>query len=137
MTLGDGAGQAVERVVTRAGQLGAIVAAALAAVIVGYVVLKGIRRRLALSQGRVQVRGCRDRHKGPSRPFPSPGVPWTFDPLVVTSMIAPFHTDVRMAAGRYTNKETFHRRRPGSPSRMRALPARLHPKTFSPGQWAG
>ena len=44
-----------------------------AAVIVGYVVLKWIRRRLALSQGRVQVRGCRDRHKGPSRPFPSPG----------------------------------------------------------------
>ena len=40
MTLGYGAGQAVERVVTRAGQLGAILVVALAAVIVGYVVLQ-------------------------------------------------------------------------------------------------
>jgi len=49
MALGYGAGQAVERVVTRAGQLGAI----LAVVIVGYVVLKWIRRRRFLRSLRI------------------------------------------------------------------------------------
>ena len=53
MALGYGAGQAVERVVTRAGQLGAILAVALAAVIVGYVVLKWIRRRRFLHSLRI------------------------------------------------------------------------------------
>jgi membrane protein DedA with SNARE-associated domain len=53
MALGYGAGQAVERVVTRAGQLGAILAVALPAVIVGYVVLKWIRRRRFLRSLRI------------------------------------------------------------------------------------
>jgi hypothetical protein len=51
--LGYGAGQAVERAVTRAGQVGALLAMALAAVIVGYVVLKWIRRRRFLRSLRV------------------------------------------------------------------------------------
>ena len=45
MALGYGAGRAVDRVVTRAGQVGAILAVALATVIVGYVVLTWLRRR--------------------------------------------------------------------------------------------
>lgn len=53
MAVGYGAGQAVERVVTRAGQVGAILAVALAAVIVGYVVLKWIRRRRFLRSLRI------------------------------------------------------------------------------------
>jgi membrane protein DedA with SNARE-associated domain len=53
MAVGYGAGQAVERVVTRAGQLGAILAVALAAVIIGYIVLKWIRRRRFLRSLRI------------------------------------------------------------------------------------
>jgi membrane protein DedA with SNARE-associated domain len=45
MAMGYGAGQAVERVVARAGQLGAVLAVALAVVIVGYVVLKWVQRQ--------------------------------------------------------------------------------------------
>jgi hypothetical protein len=53
MAVGYGAGQAVERVVTRVGQVGAILAVALAAVIVGYVVLKWIGRRRFLRSLRI------------------------------------------------------------------------------------
>jgi hypothetical protein len=53
MVLGYGAGQAVERVVTRAGQLGAVVAVTLGLVIVGYVVVKWIQRQRFLRSLRV------------------------------------------------------------------------------------
>jgi membrane protein DedA with SNARE-associated domain len=53
MAVGYGAGQAVERVVTRAGQVGAILAVALAVVILGYVVLKWIGRRRFLRSLRI------------------------------------------------------------------------------------
>ena len=53
MVLGYGAGQAVERVVTRAGQLGAAVAVTLGLVIVGYVVAKWIQRQRFLRSLRI------------------------------------------------------------------------------------
>ena len=53
MVLGYGAGQAVERVVTRAGQLGATVAVTLGLVIVGYVVAKWIQRQRFLRSLRI------------------------------------------------------------------------------------
>jgi membrane protein DedA with SNARE-associated domain len=53
MALGYGAGQAVERVVTRAGQLGAVVAVTLGLVIVGYVVAKWIQRQRFLRSLRI------------------------------------------------------------------------------------
>jgi membrane protein DedA with SNARE-associated domain len=53
MVLGYVAGQAVERVVTRAGQLGAAVAVTLGLVIVGYVVAKWIQRRRFLRSLRI------------------------------------------------------------------------------------
>ena len=53
MTVGYGAGQAVERVVTHAGRLGAILAVALGAVIVGYVAFKWIWRRRFLRSLRI------------------------------------------------------------------------------------
>ncbi len=53
MVLGYGAGQAVERVVTRAGQLGAAVAVTLGLVIVGYVVVKWIQRQRFLRSLRI------------------------------------------------------------------------------------
>jgi hypothetical protein len=53
MVLGYGAGQAVERVVTRAGLLGAAVAVTLGLVIVGYVVVKWIQRQRFLRSLRI------------------------------------------------------------------------------------
>ena len=53
MALGYGAGQAVERVVTRAGQLGAAVAVTLGLVIVGYVVAKWVQRQRFLRSLRI------------------------------------------------------------------------------------
>jgi membrane protein DedA with SNARE-associated domain len=53
MVLGYGAGQAAERVVTRAGQLGAAVAVTLGLIIVGYVVAKWIQRQRFLRSLRI------------------------------------------------------------------------------------
>ena len=53
MALGYGAGEAVERVVARAGQLGLAVAVTLTVIIVGYVVGKFIRRRRFLHSLRI------------------------------------------------------------------------------------
>jgi hypothetical protein len=53
ITLGYGAGAAVERVVARAGQLGLAVAATLIVVIVGYVVGKFVQRRRFLRDLRI------------------------------------------------------------------------------------
>ena len=53
MVLGYAAGQAVERVVTQAGQLGAAVAVTLGLVIVGYVIVKWIQRQRFLRSLRI------------------------------------------------------------------------------------
>jgi membrane protein DedA with SNARE-associated domain len=53
MVLGYIAGQAVERVVTRAGQLGAVVAVTLGLIIVGYVVVKWVQRQRFLRSLRI------------------------------------------------------------------------------------
>jgi len=53
MVLGYAAGQAVERVVTQAGQLGAAVAVTLGLIIVGYVVVKWIQRQRFLRSLRI------------------------------------------------------------------------------------
>ena len=53
MVLGYGAGEAVERVVARAGQLGAAVAVTLGLIIVGYVVVKWVQRRRFLRSLRI------------------------------------------------------------------------------------
>lgn len=53
MALGYGAGETVERVVARAGQLGLIVAVALTVIIVGYVVGKFVQRRRFLRSLRI------------------------------------------------------------------------------------
>jgi hypothetical protein len=53
MALGYGAGEAVKRVVARVGQLGLVVAAMLAVIIVGYVVGKFVQRRRFLRSLRI------------------------------------------------------------------------------------